>query len=117
MMRFMAAPFSWKKKRVRGAKRRNDFDATAVLPGNSVPLRRMEHEMRNRHLLAVVATCLLSCGAPSPAPSEAPAVAAKHDRSVVARGAQLAAVGNCVSCHTAAGGKAYAGGYPLKTPF
>ena len=112
----MAAPISLKKKRVRGAKRRNDIAATTVIPGNSVLLRRMEHITRNRSLLAAVATCLLSCGAPSPAPSEPPAVAS-YDRAVVARGAQLAAAGNCVTCHTAPGGKPFAGGYPLKTPF
>ena len=71
-----------------------------------------------RHLLALAAaTCLLSCGAPSPTISQAP-VPARHDPSVVAHGARLAAAGNCVTCHTAPGGaKPYAGGYPLKTPF
>jgi mono/diheme cytochrome c family protein len=43
--------------------------------------------------------------------------ASKFDQALVARGAQLAALGNCVECHTAAGGKGYAGGYPLDTPF
>jgi len=31
----------------------------------------------------------------------------------VARGAHLARVGDCVSCHTAAGGRPFAGGYKL----
>ncbi len=35
----------------------------------------------------------------------------------VARGAYLARAGDCVSCHTAAGGQPYAGGYKLDTPF
>ncbi len=39
------------------------------------------------------------------------------DPAMVAKGAQLAAIGNCNVCHTAAGGKPYAGGRPLKTPF
>ena len=39
------------------------------------------------------------------------------DGALVARGATLAAIGDCAACHTAAGGKAYAGGYPLHTPF
>ena len=39
------------------------------------------------------------------------------DAALVTRGAALAAVGDCVACHTARGGKAYAGGYPLETPF
>ena len=34
-----------------------------------------------------------------------------------ARGAYLARAGDCVSCHTAPGGPAYAGGYRLDTPF
>ena len=36
---------------------------------------------------------------------------------LVERGSQLAAVGNCVSCHTVPGEKAFAGGLPLETPF
>jgi mono/diheme cytochrome c family protein len=38
-------------------------------------------------------------------------------REQVAKGAELAHIGNCMGCHTAEGGKAYAGGTPLKTPF
>lgn len=34
-----------------------------------------------------------------------------------ARGAYLAQVGNCIGCHTAQGGRPYAGGRPLSTPF
>lgn len=37
--------------------------------------------------------------------------------SQVRRGAQLAAVGDCVVCHTAEGGKPFAGGRALATPF
>ncbi|WP_298813854.1 cytochrome c [uncultured Sphingomonas sp.] len=39
------------------------------------------------------------------------------DAALVARGANLARVGNCVSCHQSSGGRPYAGGYPVKTPF
>jgi mono/diheme cytochrome c family protein len=42
---------------------------------------------------------------------------ASFDPAVVARGAWLAAIGNCGSCHTAAGGATFAGGRPLSTPF
>jgi mono/diheme cytochrome c family protein len=35
----------------------------------------------------------------------------------VAQGAYLARVGNCMACHTALGGKEYAGGRTLATPF
>ena len=33
------------------------------------------------------------------------------------RGAQLAAVGNCIACHTVPGEKSFAGGLALPTPF
>ncbi len=39
------------------------------------------------------------------------------DPDLIARGAQLAAVGNCIACHTVPGRKAFAGGLPLPTPF
>jgi mono/diheme cytochrome c family protein len=38
-------------------------------------------------------------------------------QDLVARGAYLARVGDCVACHTAAGGKPYAGGLYVNTPF
>jgi mono/diheme cytochrome c family protein len=38
-------------------------------------------------------------------------------RELVANGAELAHLGNCLGCHTAQGGKPYAGGTSLKTPF
>ncbi len=38
-------------------------------------------------------------------------------REQVAKGAELAHLGNCLGCHTAEGGKPYAGGTPIKTPF
>lgn len=36
---------------------------------------------------------------------------------LIAHGAQLAAIGDCNACHTASGGRTYAGGRPLETPF
>lgn len=47
----------------------------------------------------------------------APPLASSFSPQLVARGEVLAGAGYCAVCHTAAGGKAYAGGYPLKTPF
>src|SRR4051812_29989233 len=47
---------------------------------------------------------------PVPAPQS-------FDRAQVRRGAQLAALGDCSSCHSQAGGASYAGGVPLPTPF
>src|SRR5438067_5928546 len=46
----------------------------------------------------------------------APATVADYDPAVVTKGAHLAAIGNCASCHTAEGGKPYAGGRPLSAP-
>ena len=42
---------------------------------------------------------------------------AAFDPATVKRGAELAAIGNCISCHTRPGGEAYAGGRPIDTPF
>lgn len=39
------------------------------------------------------------------------------DPAAIEKGAQLAAVGNCIACHTAPGEKAFAGGLALPTPF
>ncbi|RIY01635.1 cytochrome c [Aureimonas flava] len=39
------------------------------------------------------------------------------DPELVRQGEDLAAVGNCVVCHTAPGGRPFAGGRPLETPF
>jgi nicotinate dehydrogenase subunit B len=39
------------------------------------------------------------------------------DAKIVAQGESLAHIGNCVGCHTAQGGRPFAGGRPLKTPF
>jgi len=46
-----------------------------------------------------------------------PVAAGTYDPSIVAKGAALAAIGSCVVCHTQAGGPAFAGGYPVETPF
>lgn len=43
--------------------------------------------------------------------------ASAFDPAVIAKGGQLAAIGSCAACHTAAGGKPYAGGFPVETPF
>jgi mono/diheme cytochrome c family protein len=39
------------------------------------------------------------------------------DQASIARGAQLAAIGDCAICHTQEGGTPYAGGRPVQTPF
>lgn len=47
----------------------------------------------------------------------APRAAGDFDAASVARGARIVAVGDCMVCHTAAGGRPHAGGLPLRTPF
>ena len=52
-----------------------------------------------------------------PAEQGAPAPAAKGEGSQIGRGEYLALVGDCLACHTVRGGKPYAGGLPIPTPF
>ena len=66
--------------------------------------------MANRRLYYMTCVCLsFSVGAL--AQSNQP------NKDIVARGAYLARVGDCVACHTAAGGKPYAGGQLMQSPF
>jgi len=46
-----------------------------------------------------------------------PPAAASFDAGLVKRGRELAAIGNCSDCHTVRGGKSFAGGLPVPTPF
>ena len=48
---------------------------------------------------------------------DAPAASPAITDTLVARGAYLARAGNCIGCHTARGGDAYAGGLGIATPF
>src|SRR5688572_27612207 len=66
--------------------------------------------------ITALATVIAACATRS-APPSAPPPRSSFDAALVARGAALAAIGNCADCHTARGGKPYAGGRPLKTPF
>jgi mono/diheme cytochrome c family protein len=50
------------------------------------------------------------------APIDPPA-AESFDTASVQRGAKLAALGDCATCHTAPGGETFAGGRPVLTPF
>src|SRR5581483_456082 len=60
--------------------------------------------------------CLLLAWRTAIEPIVRPAVS-EFDPAVVHRGAQLAALGNCASCHTAPGGEPLTGGRALSTPF
>jgi mono/diheme cytochrome c family protein len=80
--------------------------------------------MKIRRLLAQLivvlglgaAAFLAGCASPSIMPAE-PTPRPSFDRTTVEKGAQLAAIGNCMDCHTASAGRPYAGGRPVKTPF
>ncbi len=47
----------------------------------------------------------------------APPAAASFDPALVKRGAELSAIGNCDTCHSARGGRDFAGGVAVPTPF
>ena len=47
----------------------------------------------------------------------AAAAGSGQDFSQIERGRYLAAVGDCAACHTKPGGKPFAGGLPIETPF
>jgi mono/diheme cytochrome c family protein len=66
----------------------------------------------------VVGVCIWWLGKPADretGDAPRPAVAANGDP--VARGRELARLGDCQSCHTARGGAPFAGGRPIPTPF
>jgi mono/diheme cytochrome c family protein len=46
-----------------------------------------------------------------------PPARAEFDQTLIEQGAKLAAVGNCTACHTNPGGRSFAGGFAIPTPF
>jgi mono/diheme cytochrome c family protein len=50
-------------------------------------------------------------------PPTAPQPAATFDPGLVKEGAELALIGDCQTCHTASGGRFFAGGLAMPTPF
>jgi mono/diheme cytochrome c family protein len=50
-------------------------------------------------------------------PAISPPAPDSFDRALVKQGQGLAHLGNCIGCHTVNGGKSFAGGLPLRTPF
>src|SRR5258706_4726048 len=46
-----------------------------------------------------------------------PGTSSRFDPQLVRHGAELAALGDCNTCHTVPNGKAFAGGLPVPTPF
>jgi mono/diheme cytochrome c family protein len=77
--------------------------------------------MKTRSLLVGLAISLIAAavfvGSVSGDAPGATAGTRSFDTALIARGAQLSAIGNCATCHTGPGGKSFAGGLPLKTPF
>jgi mono/diheme cytochrome c family protein len=67
-------------------------------------------------ILAIGVVCVALAWKPSIEPVTPPP-AASFGADRVARGAALAAVGDCAVCHTAKSGQPFAGGRPLSTPF
>src|SRR3954453_22058790 len=77
-----------------------------------------------RTLASVIAIIVLAAAVAAFAVVWRPAIAAidppapqSFDTALVKRGRALAATGNCSDCHTVRGGKAFAGGLPVPTPF
>ena len=76
-------------------------------------------------IIASVGVIVLAAGAAAAfAIAWRPAIAAidppapqSFDPALVKRGRDLAAIGNCNDCHTVRGGKNFAGGLPVPTPF
>lgn len=78
----------------------------------------------SRIIASVIAIALSVGAAAAIAITWRPAIAAieppapqTFDAALVKRGRDLAAIGNCNDCHTVRGGKNFAGGLPVPTPF
>ncbi len=78
----------------------------------------------SRMIASVVAVVLIAGAAAAFAITWRPAIAAidppaagAFDPTLVKRGRELAALGNCNDCHTVKGGASFAGGLPVPTPF
>ncbi|MEZ0605536.1 cytochrome c [Paraburkholderia sp. IW21] len=89
---------------------------------NSLRLR-VTASVSTAALLAFLSAARLAFGQAAVTPAAriaSAAVAAPGTRAMdtlAQRGAYLARVGDCAACHTAPGGKPFAGGLPMETPF
>ena len=68
--------------------------------------------------LLIVTFCgfLIYAWKPAISPTDPPD-RASFDQALIEQGAVLAAVGNCTGCHTKPGGRSFAGGLAIPTPF
>lgn len=62
-----------------------------------------------------MAVCLMACSAFTALASLLPKAQAA-DGTLVEKGRYVATAADCLACHTAPGGKPFAGGYPIITP-
>ena len=67
-------------------------------------------------LLGALAVFLIYAWSPAELEAIDPPRAESFDPALVARGAELAALGNCLTCHQSEGGEPFAGGYAVQTP-
>ncbi|HKA46452.1 MAG TPA: cytochrome c [Burkholderiales bacterium] len=105
--------FSHNAKRI-GADVREELPVAA----DAKPARfHMSTRHFRRRALALVAAGWLGGCISQPAGTDEAPKTLSFEPAAVERGAQLAAIGNCIVCHTAPGGQPYAGGRALKTPF
>lgn len=88
------------------------------------PTEVEETQVRLKSIAIGLAAVVVVAGAGFLALAWKPAIApvsppdrTSFDPALVAEGAKLAAVGNCTACHTRPGGRSFAGGLPLPTPF
>ena len=71
-----------------------------------------------RAALAAFLLVVLGAGCNSARPlADQAARTSPPDSRLIARGAQLSAIGNCHGCHTRQGGAPYAGGFPMHSPY
>ena len=66
-------------------------------------------------IVSTVAVCA-ACAVDPVSPEAVPA-RSSFEPALIAKGAQLAAIGDCQGCHTADGGRSFAGGRAIETPF
>ncbi|MCA6117520.1 molybdopterin-dependent oxidoreductase [Bradyrhizobium sp. WSM 1738] len=124
-VRFRELPFTPERilRGLRGEEQTTP-EALSAPPQPAPASRTWQNPFAGRGMLATAAAlCAAAIGIGAAAlPWRAIAPIARPDASVysaatIARGQQLAALGDCAVCHTSANGALNAGGRPLQTPF
>jgi mono/diheme cytochrome c family protein len=94
------------------------FAVLVVVPKNQLPPGPLQYGVNRPAVLACLALVLaFLAGCEDAIAPVDPATRAAPDAALVAKGAALAAVGNCYGCHTPREGQAFAGGEPMHSPF